>query len=73
MVLLNAFIDPYLVHLLYFLTSAAWFVELLSSHSDMVAQAQIQPLKPSMKVSGVFMGPSTSLYPESANENELGK
>lgn len=44
MVLLNAFIDPYLVHLLYFLTSAAWFVELLSSHSDMVAQAQIQPL-----------------------------
>lgn len=73
MVLLHAFIYPYLVHLLYFLTSTAWFVALLSLHSYMVVQAQIQPFKPSVKVSSVFMGPSTSLYSESANENEFGK
>ena len=73
MVLLNAHIDPHLFHVLYFLTSAAWFVALLSSRSYMVAQAQIQPLKRSVKVSGVFMGPNTSLYSKSANENEFDK
>lgn len=55
MVLLNAYIDP---HLLYFLTSTAWCVALLSSCSYMVAQVQIQPLKLSLKVSGVFIGPT---------------
>lgn len=73
MVLLNAHIDPHLFHLLYFLTSTAWFVALLSLHSYMVAQAQIQPLKPSVKVLGVFMGPSTSPYSKSASENKFGK
>lgn len=54
-VLLNAYIDP---HLLYFLTSTAWCMALLSSCSYMVAEVQIQPLKPSLKVSGVFIGPT---------------
>lgn len=73
MVLLNAHIDPHLFHLLYFLTSAAWFAALLSSRSHMGAQAQIQPLKAAVKVLGVFWGPSTSLYSKNVNENELGK